>query len=403
MNKQIKVCVLADQHSLYDSRIYWKEAVSLVKKGYNVHYICIGDKEDSGTTKEGVNYILIKRKKYIKTRILNYLLKKFSFISSEYDEAINYCKKINPSVYHVHDTRINRILNSLKKISPEAKFIYDVHEPLDKNLKDYRFKNSKIPKLITNYYADYIQKWEYTKASQYDYILTTDDGLYNRFKKNIPSARIEIIYNFTNLENKRLNLSYEEKIYDAAYIGGLSKIRGALIALKATKLVIKEVPNYKLLLLGKIYDLELEREVVSFIKTNQLENNVILKDFVPHQEVSNYYNQIKIGLNPLLYVKAHEEIIQIKLFEYMNFGIPIITSDFGYMKQYVEKNNVGITIQPNDENLLASAIIKLLQNKPIFNTYSTNGIKAVDEKYNWNKMEDRLFNIYENLLNEATL
>ncbi|WP_333660375.1 glycosyltransferase [Chishuiella changwenlii] len=400
MNEPIKICVLADQHSLYDSRIYWKEAVSLVKKGYQVHYICIGEDDDSGITDEGVHYILIKRKKYLKIRILNYFLKRVSFISSEYNEAVNYCKKINADVYHVHDARINRILNDLKSISPHAKFIYDVHEPFDKNLKDDRFKNSKIPKLITNYYADYIQKWEYKKASYYDYILTTDDGLYKRFQQNTPNVKIDIIYNFTNLEKEREYLSYEKKIYDAAYIGGISKIRGALIAIKAAKLIVEKIPNYKLLLLGKIYDLELEDEIISFIKTYHLENNIILKDFIPHQEVSKFYNQIKIGLNTLLNVKAHEEIIQIKLFEYMNFGIPIITSDFGYMKQYVEENNVGIAVKPNDENLLANTIIALLKDRNAFEVYAANGINAVNEKYNWNKMEQKLFYIYENLLNE---
>lgn len=400
MNKPIKICILADQHSLYDSRIYWKEAVSFIKNGYEVHYICIGEDEGFGVTEEGIHYILIKRKKYLNIRILNYFFKRMSFIVSEYDEAVNYCKKIDPDVYHVHDFRISRILKTLKNISPKAKFIYDVHEPLDKNLKDDRFKESKIPKLITNYYADYIQKWEYKKASCYDYILTTDDGLYKRFYKNSSHTNIDIIYNFTNLENERRSIPYEQKVYDAAYIGGISKNRGALIAVKATKLIVEEIPNYKLLLLGKVYDFELENEINSFIKEHHLENNIILKDFIPYQEVSNYYNQIKIGLNPLLYVKAHEEIIQIKLFEYMNFGIPIITSDFGYMKQYVEENNVGVTIKPNDEKLLANAIVTLLQNQNTFNLYSINGIKAINEKYNWDIMECKLFSIYEKLLNE---
>ena len=400
MENKIKVCFIADQHSLYDDRIYWKEAVSLIKKGYEVYYICIGNDEGNGKTKEGVYYHQIKRKKILPTTIFNYLFKKIPFIKTEYHNALDICKNINPSIIHIHDIRINRIINDLKKNHPNVKLIYDAREPIDKNLKDYRFKTSKIPKFITNKYANYIQKWEYKKVKKYNYILAVDDGLYERFSSNVPHVNIEIIYNFTNLKDKRKFLSYDDKIFDAAYIGGLTKIRGTLTAVKATKYIVEKIPSYKLLLLGEIFDKDLKNEITSFIKTNNLENNIILKNFIPYKEISNYYNQIKIGLNPLFNVKAHEEIIQIKLFEYMNFGLPIITSNFGYMKQYVEENNVGICIEPNDEKLLAETIIYLLENRELFDSYAENGIKAVNERYNWKIMENKLFSIYEKLLNE---
>lgn len=400
MEKKYKVVFLADLHTLYDDRIYWKQAISLVKNGYEVHYITIGDVEGRGTTKEGIHYLQLKRKKYFPTIVLNYFLKKSPFIKTEYDEALAYCQEIKADLYHIHDSRINRIFDDLKKIKFDAKFIYDGREPLDKNMKDYRFKESMIPKFITNTYADYIQSWEYEKVKSYDHIFTVDDGLYKRFKQNVPNVPVRNLYNFTNLKDQRKNISYEEKVYDAAYIGGVSEIRGALVVLKATKYIVKELPSYKLLFLGQIFDDKLETKMKQFIQENSLEDNIILKDFVPHHEVSNYFNQIKIGLNPLLFAKAHEEIIQIKLFEYMNFGIPIITSNFGYMQQYVVQNNVGIAIEPNDEKLLAATILELLKDRSTFEMFVENGVKAVDEKFNWSVMEKILLETYQSLLHE---
>ena len=400
MKQTYTIVFLADLHTLYDDRIYWKQAISLVKNGYNVHYITIGDVNGKGITKEGIHYLQLKRKKYLPTLLLNFFFKRLSFVKTEYDEALEYCQSIKADLYHIHDARINRILGDLKKIGNNPKFIYDGREPLDKNMKDYRFKDSKIPKIITNTYADYIQNWEYKKIKDYDYIFTVDDGLYNRFKKNVPNVPIKIMYNFTNLKDQRKHLTYEDKIYDAAYVGGLSEMRGALVALKSTKYIVEKLPDYKLLFLGQVYDKKFEFEIKQFIQQNNLEKNVILKDFVPHQEVSDYFNQIKIGLNPLLFAKTHEEIIQIKLFEYMNFGIPIITSNFGYMKKYVLENNVGIAIEPNDEKLLANTILDLLNDRKAFDEFAKNGIKAVDERYNWDIMEEMLLETYQFLLNE---
>lgn len=398
MNQQITVCFLADQHTLYDDRIYWKQALSLLKAGYAVHYITIGNARGKGTTNEGIHFLQLKRKKYLPTVLLNYLLKKIPFVKTEYDEALAYCRLLKVDVYHIHDVRINRILEDLKALHPQAKFIYDGREPLDKNLKDYRFRNSILPKFLTNRYATYIQQWEYEKVKRYDYIFTVDHGLYKRFKQNVPNVPVANIYNFTNLKHQRESLLYEDKIYDAAYVGGLSEMRGALVAVKATKYVVEKFPNYKLLLLGQIHDGELQKKIDRFVAENQLDQNIVQQASVPHQEVSAYFNRIKIGLNPLLYAKTHEEIIQIKLFEYMNFGIPIITSNFGYMKQYVEENNVGLAIQPNDAQLLAETIVELLSNRAQYDLFSNNGIKAVDEKYNWDLMEEKMLAIYRKLV-----
>jgi len=84
----------------------------------------------------------------------------------------------------------------------------------------------------------------------------------------------------------------------------------------------------------------------------------------------------------------------------MNFGIPIITSNFGYMKKYVLENNVGIAIEPNDEKLLANTILDLLNDRKAFDEFAKNGIKAVDERYNWDIMEEMLLETYQSLLNE---
>ena len=77
MKQTYTIVFLADLHTLYDDRIYWKQAISLVKNGYNVHYITIGDVSGKGITKEGIHYLQLKRKKYLPTLLLNYFLMQF--------------------------------------------------------------------------------------------------------------------------------------------------------------------------------------------------------------------------------------------------------------------------------------------------------------------------------------
>ena len=70
-----KVCIITTEDYLYDGRVYWREAVSLVKNGYDVTYVGIDDEEDydkKGVTEENVKYYKINlknsrlnRKKYL--------------------------------------------------------------------------------------------------------------------------------------------------------------------------------------------------------------------------------------------------------------------------------------------------------------------------------------------------
>ena len=70
--KPIRICFLADRHDLYDDRIYWKMAVPLVNKGFQVHYVLIGKEASSGTTSEGVHFKVFKLKTFSENRFLNF-------------------------------------------------------------------------------------------------------------------------------------------------------------------------------------------------------------------------------------------------------------------------------------------------------------------------------------------
>ncbi|RJX15394.1 glycosyltransferase [Candidatus Bathyarchaeota archaeon] len=74
----------------------------------------------------------------------------------------------------------------------------------------------------------------------------------------------------------------------------------------------------------------------------------------------------------------------IKLFDYMSVGLPIIANDIGGWSKIVEEENVGILAKDNPQNF-ASAIKMLLENENLRTNMSQNALKAVKEKYDWNK------------------
>ena len=139
------VCFLADKHGLYDDRIYWKMALSLLKAGYKVHYIFIGAEELEGITEEGVRYQSLKQKKYSSNRYLNYIIK-YSRTRTNYDRMFDLAADVEADVYHFHDLNINNIFVSLE--FPAVTMLHMAVEPRKGCLENVEKSPPKCPFLL---------------------------------------------------------------------------------------------------------------------------------------------------------------------------------------------------------------------------------------------------------------
>ena len=77
--------------------------------------------------------------------------------------------------------------------------------------------------------------------------------------------------------------------------------------------------------------------------------------------------------------------------------------EFNYKKEYEnwkwdipEKYNIGLTSEYN-ENDLKEAILKLKNNPGLRENLGKNALKQAIERFNWEKQEEKLVKIYENL------
>ncbi len=391
--ENIRVCFLADKHGLYDDRIYWKMALSLLNRGYEIYYLFIGEKEERGTTKEGVHYIGLKVKRYSNNRYLNYLVK-YSRSKTNYDRLFEKAKELHADVYHFHDLNINKIGNKLKQLEQRPVVIYDARDPFAQNIRDYIGSESSLRPLV-HLFANYTDRWEKKCSKRYDFVICNEENLQAEFTKVLPPDRVGVIYNYTKLHNHRKEV---EKIYDLIYCGGITKFRGAFKIIEAVRLLKETMPEIKMIFLGNFFTKGFKDKMKERIASHKLEENIILKDSVPYTEVADYYNRSKIGLGIFLPIKTHEIILQIKIFEYMAMGLPIVGSNFGHINNYIKKDEVGLVVDATNPNEIAAAAQRILKDEQLYNRFRENGIRNVVEKYHWEIMEQKLFKIYDELL-----
>jgi glycosyltransferase involved in cell wall biosynthesis len=89
-----------------------------------------------------------------------------------------------------------------------------------------------------------------------------------------------------------------------------------------------------------------------------------------------------------------------KVFEAMMCGIPVVTNQ---ATELIKEYECGIMIKSDDVYELKSAIVLLRDDLELRLRFGSNGRKAFLEKYNWAKMEEKLYEIYDNLIKGAKI
>ncbi len=387
--EKVTVCMLSCRHSLLDDRIYKKEALTLAQNGYNVIHIGYGDENQDYYTNDGIRLIQVKRLKKGST-----IKSKFNAFRQSYlDDLFKVAESVSAAIYHLHDVELCRIALKLKKLPWKPKIIYDAHEPFYENLLDYWVNRSLPQVFFVDIPALFAEKKILKKA---DFLIATEKNVASRFRKK--NSNTEIIYNYSFFQPDKYVDGKERKEYDAIYCGSITESKGILNILNSIALAKRKGYDFKVVLVGD-YNINplTKQKIDDIIERENIGENIVFTGNLPIEDVAEYYKKSKVGLCIFPKNRVTPLILPIKLFEYPSFGLPMIGSDFGHIKEIIRSNNIGLTVNPFDIHEIVAALIDLVINDNYKNYFSTC-INCVNEKYLWDTQKPVLLSIYKNLM-----
>ncbi|HOO54319.1 MAG TPA: glycosyltransferase family 4 protein [Methanothrix sp.] len=382
----MKVCIITTVDSPFDPRVFYKEAKSLAK----VHDVVViapyaePIKEDC----DGIGVVTVKKPaKRIFHPITMWRILKEGF-SRECD------------VYHCHAPDA-LFLGALLKILKRSKVVYDAREHYPSLIAE----NSLFPKFIKPFVRFLADIGERGLINFADVIITVDEILaakYRQFHNYVVVMPNYPRLSFFKEDNYSEELNQKFKYNKVLlYVGGLTEYRGVLQSLQAFKKVLKVLPEAKLLFLGNFSgNTGYKENVFSYIRENDLNESVSFLGYVQHKNIPNYINLCDVGIVFLQPIPRYENAVPMKLFEYMSCGKPVIASDFSEIKNIVKEIDCGILVDPTVPDEIATAMIYLLSHQEEGKRMGLKGKFAVGEKYNWEVIEERIFKVYDDILDE---
>ncbi len=165
---------------------------------------------------------------------------------------------------------------------------------------------------------------------------------------------------------------------------GLENLIRAMTPLEDTGLVIIGTGE----LLGKL---------VALIDQHQVQAKVLIKDYIDMESLISTSAQADIGV--VLFEKTsvnYSHALPNKFFENIMAGLPVLTSDIDTLSGYVQKYNLGRTVDPSDPDLIAKTIREMTGNPEALQTWRSNAYSAARE-LNWDLEAEKMRKIYEKL------
>jgi len=364
----IKVCHMTSVHEWMDERIFLKQCVSLANHGFDVTLVAQGDTfDENGVHIVGIGNLPKSRIKRI-----------YKTTNQVYKKAL----AVDADIYHFHDPELLPYGLKLKKHG--KKVIFDSHEDVSEQIKNKTY----LPAIFRTSFSFIYKKYEKYVCSRLDALVTVSEYIKNKLA--VVNHNVVILSNYPLKEEflrEKIDDYSKRKSY-VCYVGGITNIRGIHFMVDA---VNKTQANF--ILAGPVDD-----EYLKLLKGLQGWKKTKFYGKVNREKVGEIYAESMIGLVTFLPVPNHMDPRSNKMYEYMAAGLPFIYSKFPMWEDMINEIECGIAVNPEDPDEIACAINYLINNKEVAKKMGENGIKAIIEKFNWNIEEQKLFNLYEHLL-----
>ncbi|HID42493.1 MAG TPA: glycosyltransferase family 1 protein [Archaeoglobaceae archaeon] len=183
------------------------------------------------------------------------------------------------------------------------------------------------------------------------------------------------------------------------FIGRLTWVKGVDTLIRAMPVILRDVPNVKLVILGMGEEEDLIRHL---IRSLGIEKNVITHfKYVSEEERLLYYASCDVAVFPSKY-----EPFGIVCTEAMSMGKAVVVGARGTsgMREQVipEGENIcGFHINPHDPSDIAKYVSIILRDDELRNKMGKNARKRVLENFTWDKIAEDMLDVYRDVLEEG--
>jgi glycosyltransferase involved in cell wall biosynthesis len=173
------------------------------------------------------------------------------------------------------------------------------------------------------------------------------------------------------------------------FAGTLCKRKGYHDLLNAIPLILKKIPDFKIVFAGD-GELTEAKELANKLKIN---NHVEFVGWIDGELKAEIFAKSKVFCLP-----SYGEGLPMSILEAMSYGIPVVSTPVGGITEVVVDNKTGFIVTPGDVKMIAKKILLLLTNENVYQNISVNTRTLLQIDLSIEKVCSEISDVYEELL-----
>jgi len=223
-------------------------------------------------------------------------------------------------------------------------------------------------------------------------------------KYETPEGKVAIITpgfdanKYQRIDKKTLTEVVKEKKLPDKFImtvGRIASNKGYDLLLEAMKYILEEIPDIKLVLrIGSQKPTENEvrqkDELLKLAENLGISDKLLFLDYI--EELEYLYNTASLFVLASTY-----EPFGMTAVEAMACGTPVVVTDKGGLKYFLEDGKDAMLVNPFDTSTLAKKIVTLLRDERLYNTISQKGHHKAHSMFTWEMIANKTLEIIRQL------
>ncbi len=323
----------------------------------------------------------------------------------------NYMISPNNFIDWIMQLNFNMIAKASEIINQEGKFdVIHAHDWLVANAAKALKQSYDIPIVSTIHATEagrnsgihdetqrYINDTEWMLTYESTEVIVNSNYMKSELQRlfGLPYEKINVVPNgITQTNFAGYERDYEFRRQFAADNEKIILFTGRLVYEKGIQNLIAAMPKIlqgyndaKLVVAGRGGMIDELRAQVNYLG---ISNKVYFTGYLDHKSICKMYKCADVSVFPSTY-----EPFGIVALESMLAGVPTVVSDVGGLNEIVDHGINGMKSYAGNSNSIADSVLTLLFDAKLCSTVSKNAIKKVKELYNWNKISQDTYYVYE--------
>lgn len=369
-----RVGILTSVHPALDTRVFHKQARTLAAAGYEVTLFA---QDQADRCLDGVRIRALPptaerwRRPLLWWRLLLQAL------------------RLKASIYHIHDPELIPLALLLQVLSGRP-VIYDAHEYYGDEVRTRAW----IPAPLRNVSGWLMERFEKAAAGKLGAVVTVNEHMNAQFSRVQP--RSVAVHNYPPVEYFGEPATRPRELL-VAYAGVLTRDRGIETIYETGRLLKARFPALELAIAGTIDWAGVSARIPRGEAAWRRDAGVHFLGQVPQRELPDLLQRAAVGWIPFLATPNNVRSTPNKLLEYMAAALPVVASDFGFMRTIIGEARCGRLAPPGDAAAQADEIAWLLERPEEAHEMGERGRQAVFERYTWATQGQRLIGLYDDL------